>query len=107
MSRWRKWELRTSQSAFMWWLMISELSITFYASYVGEGCRVTVVPAQTTSEDVLALKPDGVFLSNGPGDPEPCTYAGSDSRLMDGSPYLAFAWDINLPASRSAEKPSS
>src|SRR5712672_4683953 len=39
----------------------------------GEGCKVTVVPAQTTSEDVLALKPDGVFLSNGPGDPEPCT----------------------------------
>jgi carbamoyl-phosphate synthase small subunit len=39
------------------------------------GCRVTVVPAQTTAADVLALKPDGVFLSNGPGDPEPCTYA--------------------------------
>ena len=36
-----------------------------------EGCRVTVVPAQTSAEDVLALKPDGVFLSNGPGDPEP------------------------------------
>src|ERR1700682_1494462 len=41
----------------------------------GEGCKVTVVPAQTTAEDVLALKPDGIFLSNGPGDPEPCTYA--------------------------------
>lgn len=39
------------------------------------GCRVTVVPATTPAEDVLALKPDGVFLSNGPGDPEPCTYA--------------------------------
>ena len=39
------------------------------------GCRVTVVPAQTAAEDVLALKPDGVFLSNGPGDPEPCDYA--------------------------------
>ncbi len=38
-------------------------------------CRVTVVPAQTSAADVLALKPDGVFLSNGPGDPEPCTYA--------------------------------
>jgi carbamoyl-phosphate synthase small subunit len=37
----------------------------------GEGCKVTVVPAQTPAEDVLALKPDGVFLSNGPGDPEP------------------------------------
>ena len=35
----------------------------------GKGCKVTVVPAQTSSEDILALKPDGVFLSNGPGDP--------------------------------------
>ena len=41
----------------------------------GKGCRITVVPAQTTAEQVLALKPDGVFLSNGPGDPEPCDYA--------------------------------
>lgn len=39
------------------------------------GCQLTVVPAQTTAEQVLALKPDGVFLSNGPGDPEPCDYA--------------------------------
>lgn len=39
------------------------------------GCRITVVPATTSAEDVLALNPDGVFLSNGPGDPEPCTYA--------------------------------
>ena len=39
------------------------------------GCRITVVPAQTTAEQVLALQPDGVFLSNGPGDPEPCDYA--------------------------------
>lgn len=39
------------------------------------GCRVTVVPAQTDFEAVMALKPDGVFLSNGPGDPEPCDYA--------------------------------
>lgn len=39
------------------------------------GCRLTVVPAQTPASDVLALKPDGVFLSNGPGDPEPCDYA--------------------------------
>ena len=39
------------------------------------GCRVTVVPATTSAEVVLAMHPDGVFLSNGPGDPEPCTYA--------------------------------
>ena len=42
---------------------------------VERGCRVTVVPAQTPAGDVLALQPDGVFLSNGPGDPEPCDYA--------------------------------
>jgi carbamoyl-phosphate synthase small subunit len=39
------------------------------------GCRLTVVPAQTPAAEVLALQPDGVFLSNGPGDPEPCDYA--------------------------------
>ncbi|MCZ2723538.1 glutamine-hydrolyzing carbamoyl-phosphate synthase small subunit [Marinomonas sp. 15G1-11] len=42
---------------------------------VERGCRLTVVPAQTPASDVLALNPDGVFLSNGPGDPEPCDYA--------------------------------
>lgn len=42
---------------------------------INHGARVTVVPAQTKAADVLALKPDGVFLSNGPGDPEPCDYA--------------------------------
>jgi len=42
---------------------------------VDRGCRLTVVPAQTSAEDVLKLNPDGVFLSNGPGDPEPCDYA--------------------------------
>ncbi len=39
------------------------------------GCRITVVPAQTSAADTLALNPDGIFLSNGPGDPEPCDYA--------------------------------
>ena len=39
------------------------------------GCRITVVPAQTPAAEVLALEPDGVLLSNGPGDPEPCDYA--------------------------------
>ena len=49
-----------------------------------DGCRVTVVPAETSSEDVLALKPDGVFLSNGPGDPEPCRYAQENIRRLMG-----------------------
>jgi len=49
------------------------------------GCRLTVVPAQTKAADVLAQKPDGVFLSNGPGDPEPCTYAIAAIReIVDG-----------------------
>ena len=42
---------------------------------VDHGCRLTVVPAQTSAAAVLAMNPDGIFLSNGPGDPEPCTYA--------------------------------
>ncbi len=42
---------------------------------VNRGCKVTVVPAKTPAAEVLAMQPDGVFLSNGPGDPEPCTYA--------------------------------
>tara|TARA_B110000503_G_scaffold116290_1_gene175271 strand:- start:14451 stop:15593 length:1143 start_codon:yes stop_codon:yes gene_type:complete len=42
---------------------------------VDQGCRLTVVPAQTPAAEVLAMNPDGIFLSNGPGDPEPCDYA--------------------------------
>jgi carbamoyl-phosphate synthase small subunit len=49
-----------------------------------ENCRVTVVPAQTTADEVLALKPDGVFLSNGPGDPEPVDYAVRSIRNLMG-----------------------
>ena len=46
------------------------------------GCRVTVVPAQTPAAEVLKLKPDGVFLSNGPGDPQPCDYAIEAARTL-------------------------
>jgi carbamoyl-phosphate synthase small subunit len=52
------------------------------------GCRMTVVPAQTPAAEVLALEPDGVFLSNGPGDPEPCEYAIEATRKFI---------DTNLP----------
>ena len=46
------------------------------------GCRITVVPAQTAAAAVLALEPDGIFLSNGPGDPEPCDYAIAATRAL-------------------------
>jgi carbamoyl-phosphate synthase small subunit len=51
---------------------------------VQTGCRVTVVPAATTAEDVLELKPDGVFLSNGPGDPEPLEFQAAQVRKLVG-----------------------
>ncbi|MCL5005201.1 MAG: glutamine-hydrolyzing carbamoyl-phosphate synthase small subunit [Acidobacteria bacterium] len=51
---------------------------------VDVGCKVTVVPADTAAEDVLAMKPDGVFLSNGPGDPEPVEYAARNVRELLG-----------------------
>jgi carbamoyl-phosphate synthase small subunit len=51
---------------------------------VSTGCKVTVVPAGTTAEDALALKPDGVFLSNGPGDPEPLAYQAAQVRKLIG-----------------------
>ncbi|MGH9402190.1 MAG: glutamine-hydrolyzing carbamoyl-phosphate synthase small subunit [Terriglobia bacterium] len=58
---------------------------------VDEGCRVTVVPAQTQAKEVLELKPDGVFLSNGPGDPEPLRYAAQCVRdLMGRAPVFGI-----------------
>ena len=53
-----------------------------------EGCRVTVVPAKTSAEDVLAMQPDGVFFSNGPGDPEPLGYAIENVRALKGKAPL-------------------
>ena len=54
------------------------------------GCKVTVVPAKTPAADALALKPDGVFLSNGPGDPEPCDYAIAATRTIVDSGMPTF-----------------
>jgi carbamoyl-phosphate synthase small subunit len=54
------------------------------------GCKVTVVPAQTPASEVRKLKPDGVFLSNGPGDPEPCDYAVSATRELIEQGYPTF-----------------
>jgi carbamoyl-phosphate synthase small subunit len=54
------------------------------------GCRVTVVPAQTSAAEVMAMDPDGVFLSNGPGDPEPCDYAIESTRDLIEAGYPTF-----------------
>jgi carbamoyl-phosphate synthase small subunit len=54
------------------------------------GCRVTVVPAKTPAAEALALKPDGIFLSNGPGDPEPCDYAIAATRELVGRGLPTF-----------------
>ena len=49
---------------------------------VSRGCKVTVMPAKTSFEEILKLKPDGIFLSNGPGDPEPCKYAIDNIKVL-------------------------
>ena len=70
------------------------------------GCKVTVVPAKTPAADVLALNPDGVFLSNGPGDPAPCDYAIEAARtLMDsGVPTFGICLGHQLMALASGAK---
>ena len=70
------------------------------------GCKLTVVPAQTRAADVLAMKPDGVFLSNGPGDPEPCDYAIAAIRefLERGVPTFGICLGHQLLALASGAK---
>ncbi len=70
------------------------------------GCRLTVVPAQTSAAEVLALNPDGVFLSNGPGDPEPCDYAIQAIReiLVKGVPTFGICLGHQLLALASGAK---
>ncbi len=65
---------------------------------VDRGCRLTVVPAGTTSAQVLALNPDGIFLSNGPGDPEPCDYAihAIGELLATGIPVFGICLGLQL-----------
>jgi carbamoyl-phosphate synthase small subunit len=70
------------------------------------GCRVTVVPAQTRAAAVLELKPDGIFLSNGPGDPEPCDYAIAASRelIETGIPTFGICLGHQIMALASGAK---
>ncbi|WP_299018875.1 glutamine-hydrolyzing carbamoyl-phosphate synthase small subunit [uncultured Photobacterium sp.] len=73
---------------------------------VDRGCRLTVVPAQTSAEEVLAMNPDGVFLSNGPGDPEPCTYAieATKTFLDKGLPIFGICLGHQILALASGAK---
>ncbi len=73
---------------------------------VSRGCKVTVLPAQATAEQALAYKPDGIFLSNGPGDPEPCDYAISAIKtLVDtGVPTFGICLGHQLLALASGAK---
>jgi carbamoyl-phosphate synthase small subunit len=70
------------------------------------GCKVTVLPAQSTAADALALNPDGIFLSNGPGDPQPCDYAITASReLIDkGLPTFGICLGHQIMALASGAK---
>ena len=70
------------------------------------GCKVTVVPAQTSAKDALALKPNGIFLSNGPGDPEPCDYAIAATRelIESGIPTFGICLGHQIMALASGAK---
>ena len=70
------------------------------------GCKVTVLPATATAKEALALKPDGVFLSNGPGDPEPCDYAVKATReIIDaGLPVFGICLGHQIMALASGAK---
>ncbi len=69
------------------------------------GCRVTILPGTATADDVLRLQPDGVFLSNGPGDPEPLHSAQTQSAVFWArSRFSAFAWVTNCSAWRAAPR---
>ncbi len=72
----------------------------------GRGCRVTVVPAQTLASEVLKLMPDGIFLSNGPGDPEPCDYAIEATRelVATGTPTFGICLGHQILALASGAK---
>ncbi len=83
------WDLRSGYTAAGktdWRVVAFDFGIkrNILRNFVARGCEVTVVPATTGADEVLAMNPDGVFLSNGPGDPEPVTYAQETIRRLLG-----------------------
>jgi carbamoyl-phosphate synthase small subunit len=70
------------------------------------GCKVTVVPAQTSAADALKYQPDGIFLSNGPGDPEPCDYAiaATQALIETGTPTFGICLGHQIMALASGAK---
>ncbi len=73
---------------------------------IEKGCQITVVPATTNADEIMTLKPDGVFLSNGPGDPEPCDYAIESIQkiLSTGTPIFGICLGYQLLALASGAK---
>jgi carbamoyl-phosphate synthase small subunit len=96
------------QTAARWHVVAYDFGIkrNILRMLASRGCRVTVVPARTSAENVLALKPDGIFLSNGPGDPQPCDYAIQATRqLIDtGLPTFGICLGHQIMALASGAK---
>ena len=106
-----EWQLETGygrQDAPTWHVVSYDFGVkrNILRMLASRGCRVTVVPAQTSAADVLALKPDGIFLSNGPGDPEPCDYAISAVRTLinTGTPVFGICLGHQIMALASGAK---
>ena len=106
-----EWELGAgygAQTAPRWHVVAYDFGVkrNILRMLASRGCRITVVPARTAADEVLALKPDGVFLSNGPGDPQPCDYAINATRqLIDaGLPTFGICLGHQIMALASGAK---
>lgn len=100
--------LATQHSKVRWHVVVLDFGVkhNILRMLAQRGCRLTVVPAKTPASKVLALKPDGVFLSNGPGDPAPCSYAIEATRQLieHGVPTFGICLGHQLMALASGAK---